>query len=416
VLINAFAFSPDRGSEAAVGWNIATRLARDADVTVLYGDVRGDRRGEAEVANHAAQHGLPAGINAVYVAPSPLMALLERLHSLPASWMLYYLAYRLWQKSALDKARLLHANQAFDVVHQLTYIGYREPGDLWRLGIPFVWGPVSGAENIPAAFYRTFRPAEIFRPLSRDFGNHIQAAFPGRIRAAARAAAKVFAVSSSEETLFARWGVACERMLETGTTPKPFARVRGDNQTPLRIVWSGVFTARKAFPILVQALKILNVDANQWSLTVLGDGPLAGLWRAEYERAGLPQENVEWKGRVSHEQAIKAMSQGDLLVHTGLREGTPHVVLEALSLGMPVICHDAGGMGTAINDSCGVRVPLRDFNCSVANFSVALRLLLSDPSLLQRLSSGALDRAAELSWEAISERLLQTYQDVTSSD
>ena len=35
VLVSAFAASPVRGSEPAVGWNIPLHLAKDHDVTVL---------------------------------------------------------------------------------------------------------------------------------------------------------------------------------------------------------------------------------------------------------------------------------------------------------------------------------------------------------------------------------------------
>lgn len=414
VLISAFAFSPSRGSEAAVGWNIARRLAGSLDVVVMHGDVRGDRRGEQELSLYKRKHPQPDGMDAVYVAPSPYMAFLEKFHTLPACWMLYYAAYRLWQKKAFETAICLHAKQAFDVCHQLTYIGYREPGYLWRLGIPFIWGPVSGAENIPPAYYRSFKTGEIFRPLSRDLGNLVQASFPGRIRTAARAAAKVFVVSSAEEILFSKWNVPCERMLETGTKPAPSARLRRREAGGLRLVWSGLFAARKAFPVLIQALVRLRHPPASWSLTVLGDGPLKNLWMEEYVRAGLPEKNVFWKGRVSHEQALASMAEGDVLVHTGLREGTPHVVLEALSLGLPVVCHNAGGMGTAVDDTSGIKIPMRDFESSVQHFSSALSRLISEPRLLERLSEGAMKRAEELSWDSIAERLVAAYQEASN--
>lgn len=397
-----------------MGWNIANRLAKTADVTVIFGDLRSDTPMWNEVKNFIETDGLPTGLEVVHVPPDPLIILLERLHCLPGCWMFYYLAYRRWQRLALQRARQLHAVKPFAISHQLTYIGYREPGDLWKLPVPFVWGPISGAENIPPAFYRDFRLAEMFRPLTRDAGNLLQAALPGRIREAARAAAKVFVVSPAEESLLARWGVETERMLETGTSQNPNAHLRRRDKKPLRILWSGIFTPRKALPILLRALAQVDPSGQEWELLILGDGPMSASWKRAASDLRLPTERIRWLGRVPHSEAISYMSKGDVLIHTGLREGTPHVVLEALSLGLPVVCHDCGGMATAVDSSCGIKVPLVSFGASVAGFRLAIERLLEESTLLGKLSAGALARSESLSWNAIAERLLDTYSILTN--
>jgi len=40
----------------------------------------------------------------------------------------------------------------FDLVHQVTVSCFREPGHLWRLEAPFIWGPVGGIQNYPWRF------------------------------------------------------------------------------------------------------------------------------------------------------------------------------------------------------------------------------------------------------------------------
>lgn len=414
VLMSAFAFSPLRGSEAAVGWNIAVRLAEHLDVVLLHGDVRRGRQGEREVARYLDSHSVPAGLTIEYIAPSRLMVFFDKLHVFPGCWMFYYTAYKSWQKRAFRKARELHALSPFQVCHQLTYIGYREPGWLWRLGIPFIWGPVSGAENIPSAFYRYFGGLEFFRPLSRDLGNSIQQVFPGRIKAAAKAAHKVFAVSPAEKALFSRWGVTAECLLETGTTPSPLARVRERNNDPLKIVWSGLFTPRKALPLLLMALAQLSDEC--WHLTVVGDGSSRKTWMRMVKELGLNPEHIQWLGRLPREQALQIMSAHDVLAHTGLREGTPHVVLEALCLGLPVVCHDAGGMSTAVTEQCGIRIPLVDPRTSTLGFASAIRRFIEEKELLETLSRGALARAHELSWDSIVSTIISAYRTADNLD
>jgi glycosyltransferase involved in cell wall biosynthesis len=383
------------------------RLAEHFDVVLLHGDVRRGRRGEREVARYLDSHSVPEGLTIEYIPPSRSIVFFDKLHVLPGCWMFYYTAYKGWQKRAFRKARELHALSPFHVCHQLTYIGYREPGWLWRLGIPFIWGPVSGAENIPSTFYRHFRGLEFFRPLSRDLGNSIQQVFPGRIKAAAKAAHKVFAVSPAEKALFSRWGVNAECLLETGTTPSPLAHVRTRSNDPLKIVWSGLFTPRKALPLLLIALAQLRDE--KWHLTVVGDGACRSLWMQLSQELGITAERIKWMGQLPREQALQAMSTSDVLLHTGLREGTPHVVLEALSLGLPVVCHDAGGMSAAVTADCGIKVPLVSPDVSIAGFRQSIRSFLDNPELLRKLSEGALRRSHALTWDSIAGRIGETY-------
>jgi glycosyltransferase involved in cell wall biosynthesis len=416
VLVSAFAFSPQRGSEAAVGWNLAHRLAKQFNVTVLTGDVSFAKRGESELRDYFSKNEEIKGLSVIYVPPSIVIGCLEFMHRLPGCWMIYYLAYNLWQKKAFQLAKKLHIKNCFSLCHQLTYIGYREPGYLGRLGIPVVWGPVSGAEEIPIRFYSEMGIHEIFRPLSRDICNRISRFFPGRVRKYARSASKIFVVSESEKKMIASWGVESELMLETGTSRQSIARREGrEKNQPIRFVWSGLCVARKALPIAFYALDDLRRRrpdlSKNWHLTVVGDGPLRGIWESMGTKI-LGTNQITWTGRLERERAMKVVSECDVLIHTGLREGTPHVVLEALSLGLPVICQDCGGMGTAIDNRSGIKVALLSQRESIKGFSMGVEKLIIDSEFLEKLSMGALERSKELAWETIADRISDSYKKI----
>lgn len=91
------------------------------------------------------------------------------------------------------------------------------------------------------------------------------------------------------------------------------------------------------------------------------------------------------------------------------------VVLEALSLGLPVICHDACGMGIAITDRCGIKVPMRTPELSIAGFADAIRRLSNGGDAFRELSEGALQRADELSWDSMAARIASTYERVIAA-
>ena len=69
--------------------------------------------------------------------------------NIPLLVPLFHRYYHRWMRAAYKTACELNRWCQFDLVHQLTFVGFRFPGHLWKLGIPFVWGPIGGLENTP---------------------------------------------------------------------------------------------------------------------------------------------------------------------------------------------------------------------------------------------------------------------------
>lgn len=412
VLISAFGFSPYRGSECAVGWNLATELAKYHDVTVLTGDVR---TYENEYARYEKENGAIPGLTVVYVKPSWEIRLFEKLHTIPGCWMLYYCAYRRWQVLAYEHARRLHHGRPFDLVHHLNMIGYREPGYLWKLGIPFVWGPVGGSPNEPLAYWRMFSAKGLIRVVSRYVMNELQKHLAFRAKRAAYVARKIWAVTSADyHTIHDLWGQDCEMMVETGTVLRPEGHVRKwDGREQLRIIWSGLHEGRKALPILLHALAHVRQELpdRHFFVDVLGSGVETANWKRLGAKLGLSSFFC-WHGRLEHDKALEIMNKGHIFAFPSLKEGTPHVVLEALSLGLPVICHNACGMGTVVNERCGVKIPLITPGVSIKGFAEAIMAILLQKKDLHVLSEGALERAKELSWEAKARQISAAYGEI----
>jgi glycosyltransferase involved in cell wall biosynthesis len=409
VLVAAFAFSPSQGSEGGIGWNLVTRLARFHEVTVLVGDLRGDLPGKHNLEQWFASNPEIPNLEVIHVPPDRRMVFWEKVHRLPGLWPLYYHAYALWQKAAYRKARELHHRRNFDLCHQLTYLTYRDPGHLWKLGIPFYWGPVSGTDNIPSSFYPMLRAEEHGKFWIRDLLNCVQKHTSFRARAASRLAKKVWCVSKSDLALIGGpWGGSAEQLFATGTEPMQAHAKKLLPGEPLRIIWSGLHIGRKALPLLLRALADIPLEL-PWHLEVLGNGPSTIRWKGLSDELGLPRQRIQWIGHLPKTEAIERMRGAHVLVHSSLNEGTPTVMMEALSLGLPVICHDACGMSAAVTEECGVKVPLRDPATSILGFRAAIISLLEKPDLLERLSSGALSRSVELSWDSTARAIADSY-------
>ncbi len=112
VLIVAHEFSPDSGSECAVGWNIVTRLAAHHDVTVLYASgsqFRPNSYLKAINEYFSGGSGIP-GLTLINIDQPVITRLTACLNSLFSGLgpiglpLLYYIGYNSWQRVAFKKA------------------------------------------------------------------------------------------------------------------------------------------------------------------------------------------------------------------------------------------------------------------------------------------------------------------------
>ena len=411
VLVSAYAVSPAEGSEPGLGWNVCSRLAAHHDVTVLCAPgCAGEDRSAFRRAIDA--HGPVAGMTVHYV-PHPALSRLFQRENGVARRTVYYAGYAAWQRAAFRAARELHERHPFDLVHHLNITGYREPGYLWKLDAPFVWGPVGGASDVPWSFLPLMSWPDRCYYVARNVINAVQMRTARRCRRAAERAAHVWAIGEDNRRMVERrWGRDAEAVIESGAAVVPGVTPRRcDGRRPLRVVWSGHHLGRKALPVLLRAIAV--APAVDVECVILGAGPETGRWQAEAESLGIAGR-VRWTGMLSRDAALDEVRRADVMAFTGVQEGTPHAVLEALSLGVPVVCHDACGMAVAVDGTCGIKVPMQSPAVSVGAFAAALAHLASRPDEVHRLSVGAIERASELSWDTMAAAMAETYRRVAA--
>jgi glycosyltransferase involved in cell wall biosynthesis len=144
-------------------------------------------------------------------------------------------------------------------------------------------------------------------------------------------------------------------------------------------VWSGLHIAGKALPLLLDVLAKLPNDLS-WRLTVLGAGPLTGSWKNIAREKDIA-DKIDWTGRVSREEAINITASAHVMVITSVYDLTSSVLVEALSMGVPVISPDHYGFSDAIDDSCGVKVNVNSLYAIREGIGLALMRLYNDEQL-----------------------------------
>jgi glycosyltransferase involved in cell wall biosynthesis len=350
------------------------------------------------------------GLTIHFVASPPLSRLLQPHPLVSLRSPFYFQGYAAWQRAAYREAVRLHREMPFDGAHQLTIATFREPGYLWKLGVPFFWGPIAGGENIPSSYFADFGSHDSVYYALKNLANKVHRWTKWRSRTAACRAERVFVSSAELHRTIARWARAPNMMLEVGTPNWSGRRRCYDGVRPLRLCWIGLHIGRKALPIALRSLAELKARGlgEKVHLTILGTGPQTPTWQALCQQLQV-QEMVTWTGQVPFPRVREELERQDAFVITSLQEGTPNVVMEALAAGLPVICHGVGGMSFAIDESCGFKIPLADPQTSILEFADATSRLVTCPGLLDRLSEGALCRAKALSWDKLVREIASAY-------
>ena len=405
VLLQAYACSPYRGGEPGMGWNRVLEMARYFDTWVLCKQ----QRYEPDIRKYFAEQGHCKGLHFQFVPRTRFEKLLKRIPGL------FYLAYNLWVRRAYRVALKLYGEHPFDLIHQVNFNSYREPGYLWKLNVPFIWGPVGGTQNYPWRFlHRAGLGGAVVEGL-RNIVNNLQFRFSPRVRAAARRAEVLLTANSEGKADFERvHKLNSILLLETGicvVEEEGFEHTIDDG--PLKILWSGVFGHKKALHLLLEALSRLPETA-RYELRILGRGPLEKRWK-KIARKVKVEANCTWLGWLPYYEALNQYKWADLFVFTSLRDTSGNVVLEALSWGVPVICLDHQGAGDIVTPECGIKIPVTIPQEVISGLRDALLEFSQNKDILVVLSRGALQRAQKYLWSRNGEQMAEIYFKVLRS-
>ena len=407
VLVGAYQCSPSRGSEYGVGWGWVEAISKYHDLWVLT-SARCQDEIEAELDRRPE---LRSRIRFHYIHRTRYLWA-EKVW--PPAYLFTY--KHQWLKAAYEIGKQLQDEIGFDIVHQLTYVGFRVPGLLWQLGVPFVWGPIGGLEQtnwklIPSLGLKGclyFTARNLFNDWDRRFSRIPKLAF-------AKANGGVIAATTGIQREISRfYDKKSSVMSEIGLPPltrKAPARRRPCE--PLSLLWCGNLLPGKALPFLLEALALLPPELN-WKLTIIGRGPCSKSWHRRARAKGV-SDRCNWLGQVTRKEVLQEMQRAHALVISSVYDLTSTVLVEALANGLPVICPDHCGFSDAITSECGIKVPAISKQSLVAGLRDAI-VRLNDEAIRLRLSEGALARSLDYKWDLKARAVCEIYLKKSSGD
>lgn len=407
ILINAYACSPNMGSEPGMAWNWCANLAKHCELHII---TEGEFRDKIEVVLPT----LPQGKN-MHFYYNPVSEEIRRMCWNQGDWR-FYKHYRDWQWKTYLIAKKIIQEHPIDIVHQLNMIGFREPGYLWKIeNKPFVWGPIGGLKQFPDAYLQNAGlKMRLFNKLKNKI-NTFQIKHDKRVNIAFRKAELLISsIPDSYKAIKKYKKLESVIIPETGCFRDKIITSRDDKikHIGLNLLWVGKFDFRKQLEIALRTVAALK-HRPDIKLIICGTGTEQQIlyYKNLSRDLGITQQ-VEWKGSLANQEVLVEMANADLFFFTSVSEDTSTVVLEAVSSNLPVLCFDTCGMGYVINDKVGIKISLSNPKQSVTDFAEKIEYLYTHRDNLQSLSEGCKERKRELSWENKALQMVSLYNQI----
>lgn len=379
ILLSCYSCGPDRGSEPGVGWNAALAIAEFHEVHVI---TTSEFQKAIEAKTQAGD--LPEGV-VFHFFEIPLGRSVWRHHS----GMAIRLHYVLWQRLARLFVRGLHRRFHFDSAQHITFVRYCAESCVEALGLPYILGPVGGAETTPKCLSGTHTCGggliERMRGAGRWLGEHSP-----RVLRTIRKAGYVLAVTPQTYDRCVALGADTERTQvypAIGISEQEFERLAKTPSPvgPVCFFGFGRLINWKRYDLAIRAFAQAAVPGAR--LLFIGGGPEEKSLMALAKGLGV-EEQVEVSGFLPREQALMQLARGHALVHPSVHDSGGCVCLEAMAAGRPVICLDWAGPGLLVTDETGVKIPVGDVESVVQGLADAMRRF-SDESLLRAKGDAA---------------------------
>lgn len=411
ILILSYACEPGAGSEYGVGWNVPFTLAWKYPEHEVYVATRSRCRKKIEDRLQTL------GLRNLHFVFYDIPQCLYYKNEMKSRWGEQY-NYILWQFFARKDVKKIVEQYQIDIVHHLTFNQYRTPSPGFYLHVPFVFGPVGGAETINPAFDRDLSAHTRKKEKIRRKGYDLRL-FKSWIRKEKNQKVILFSTKENHKRLspYCR-DCGTEVYPAIGFSPSDFPSSEGleeaQSHKTFEMIYAGKALDWKGLKIFLDAVSgaFLPVGINDFSIKLVGiryeeEQEKIKQWVAQ---AGV-ENNVELIPFVERAQLLDLLSGASLSVYPAFRDSGSMSVLEASALGCPTICFDAGGQD-AFPDEVLIKIPVSEsYEANLHEFSQRLLWAYNHPEKLKEIGKNAKAYVyTHLTWEKKVEHFMEIYQ------
>lgn len=398
ILIVSYASEPNTGSEYGVGWNIPLFLAKRYPEYSIFVLTRS--RCRDKILKVLSEDSVPNLCYLFYDLP----LWLYYKNEMKSNWG-EQINYILWQLLVKNYIKNEQNKHKFDLIHHLTFNQYRTPSPGFFMNIPFVMGPLGGAETIHPSFYQDLQKStkkkEKFRLNGKDL-----ILFKWLCRWKKNKKYFLFSTQENVERLSGYCNDNQFKLLPAiAFDPKDFDNLPSvlKNKRTFEIIYTGKALDWKGIHIFLKAANKAFVQNNiiNFRIKLIGirfesEQILVNKWLNELKL----ENNIELIPFIKRSDLLKILAASNLFVYPAFRDSGSMSVLEASVVGCPTICFDAGGQDAFPNDVL-IKIPVEEsYNENLNQIANKLLWAFNNPLLIQKIGLNAKEYAHKnLTWE-----------------
>lgn len=378
ILVSAYGCEPNRGSEAGVGWNWVLQMAKDNELYVI------TRKNDKEKIEENIPEVLSSNLHFIYYDTGDLLKKVKNKEKG------LYLYYWLWQIGIIPLIRKLIKEHTFDYSMHLSFGSLWMPTFLPLFKVPFIWGPIGGGDGVPKKFLNTLprkqRIIQTFRYVL------INTSFMNPLVAIPSKKAKLI-LCRTENNLLAipkKYRNKAKVVLETAMELEVLSYKKNYKQcNEIVFIVTGRMVPFKNIKMAVEAFYEVTKVIPESKFVIIGKGPEREKIQKYICDKGI-ENKVEILNEMERNQIFNKLQQADIYVFPSLREGGSWCLMEAMAIGLPVICFSWTGMDIITDEKSAIRIKPKNYKENLEEFKKAMICLALDYD--KRVEMGRMSR------------------------
>jgi glycosyltransferase involved in cell wall biosynthesis len=390
ILVSAYACEPFKGSEQGVGWNWVLQMAKNNELHVI------TRSNNEEVIEANIPNEIRSNITFHYYDTHPLIKNLKN----KAKGLYFY--YFCWQLGIISLIKKLKKEKEFQYSVHLTMGSIWMPTFLPFFNLPFIWGPVGGGEGEPKPFLKSLPLSKRLLQYIRLLMNKTAIINPLIVIPSRKAVSILTRTNNTLDVIPKKYKFKAQTILETSMEADIFrsSRLEGDLlEKEIQLVISGRLTPSKNIISAVRALHYIPSKFN-YKLIIIGSGSERTNIEKEIKRLELG-DKVVIINEITRNEVLSYLTSSDVFLFPSLREGGSWALMEAMAIGLPVICLKWSGMEIITDKYSAIQLPVTNPKQLPKDMAGAIIKLLEDPILRRKMGEAGRERIKNVfNWDA----------------
>jgi len=169
-----------------------------------------------------------------------------------------------------------------------------------------------------------------------------------------KSADKIITPSEFLKRIVGKWGIKEDKIrviYNAGPDIEKIAKIRAkDGLSGDVLISAGRLEPWKGMVTLVEIMPELLQKNSNFKLIIIGDGPLNEELKLKIRDLNL-KDKIILTGKISHEELMSYFKAGEIFVLNTGYEGLPHIILEAMACGLPIITTNVCGNPEVVKDN-----------------------------------------------------------------